>query len=262
MAAICLLAGLAVGALGLAAVLYRGNATASIATTDESNHGVTRHKLSPQASDAIALRTLELASARKRVKELEQKTNEQTAALSDARRELQNLAAQAQTLREQRNESLDWLLALLGEELPPTDPTTSSSDQENSTAESSTRSDSAQWEQLAEVENLRDELELSRAALAEAEAARQIERAEAEAAREQLEATAIELVNKIGPDAVTALIDGLENPDAEIRRLAAKALRSFGENGQAAIPALTMALADPNLRVREEAAMALQAIRD
>jgi HEAT repeat protein len=259
MAAICVLAGLTVGAIGLAAVLYRGHSAAHQDLDRATSGGVTRHKLSAATSDAIALRSLELASARKRVKELEKQVGTQAKALSDARRELQNLAAQAQTLRDQRNESLDWLLALLGEDLPPADPTPTAP--ENGSRETP-QSDARQWEQLVEAEDLRNELELSRAALVDAEAARQVERVDLEAAREQIEASAIELLAKIGPEAVTALIEGLDNQDPEIRRLAAKALRGLRENAQPAIPALTMALADPDLRVREEAAMALQVIRD
>ena len=69
--------------------------------------------------------------------------------------------------------------------------------------------------------------------------------------------TAADALWRIGPAAVPALIERLQDPDAYVRFLAARSLAHLGPDAEAAVPELMVALDDPEELVRRQAARAL-----
>jgi HEAT repeat protein len=70
-------------------------------------------------------------------------------------------------------------------------------------------------------------------------------------------ATYLGIIHEGGPDAVRALIRGLQDPQIEVRLASATALGSFGADADAALAALRKASADPDPEVAREAGVTL-----
>ena len=75
-------------------------------------------------------------------------------------------------------------------------------------------------------------------------------------------AAQMEVVRRIGAEAVNGLIDSLESPRAEVRAWACDALADLGTDAADAVPALRLLANDADPEVRIRAAVALQAIVD
>lgn len=235
----------------------------------ESNKpGAALPQVSGKQADAIALRTMELAKAREAVRAAEARWSDEVRRRAALTLELERLRNEVESLRAERNETLDFALQLLQElqarDLPelaaPTQPEQQPAGQQHGAA---APSDALVGDLLSEVQQLRSRLEESQSALAAlAERTADMEDAALQQQHRMTQA-AIRVLRQTNTEAaVAALIAELQSPYAEVRRWAARSLEGLGPDAQQAIEPLNALLADPDSTVREAAAAALRAIHD
>ncbi len=261
-AAVCCLAGLLVGGFGLAAFQHALDRRSPPPVPEVSDDEIKMRRISPQANDAIALRTMELLKARERIGELEQQASQRALDYLEANRQLSQLQAEVTELRQERNDSLDLVISLLSD---PTLTSAPPAEVETPRPEPSTPvvSDGLRdLERLLEIEQLRAELDEMQLAINAMQAQQAVVVTALRDDWERSENAALRVVSAAGASAVPALITQLESDQPTVRRWAARALRTLGLQALDAVPSLRLALSDPDETVRREVEAALRAIRD
>lgn len=235
----------------------------------ESTKSVTAlPQVSGKQADAIALRTMELLKAREELRAAEARWGDEVRRRAVLTLELERLRSELESLRVERNETLDFALQLLQElqarDLPES-PAQTQLEQQPAGQQPGTAapSDAVVGDLLNEVQQLRSRLEESQSALAAlVERTADIEDAALQQ-QHRITQAAIRVLRQTNSEAaVAALIAELQSPYAEIRRWAARSLEGLGPDAQQAIEPLNALLADPDSTVREAAAAALRAIHD
>jgi Tfp pilus assembly protein PilO len=269
-AVVCLLSGLLIVVLGLAFFASDKLPRLRQHASDTTETKLSPRMLSPQASDAIALRAMELVKAKASIRQLEAELEERTKSQRGLQQRLANMETSYQQMRSERDESLNWLLELLAQPAMEEPAETASESASTATSEQPSTTNAAelndnelaQLNQALQIEELRSQLVELDAALAASQIQAASELRAARADRERAEEAVTRALLLIGPPAVPALVEALEDQQADVRLWAARTLRAFGEQAEPATAALTLALADPDFRVRAEAAQALEAIHD
>ena len=216
---------------------------------------------------AIALRALELATARARIAELESNSLQYQQRIRELQQKLRQIDEQFTVADLERHESLQWLTTLLasGEQGTNVHPPGAEPSEISNSADSDADAESPELDTLErqlELEGLREQVTALRTLLKQLQTEADMELAELHFRKQELGKTTAELFARLGEAGLPILLEALESPEPLVRQWAADSLRALGPSGQTAIPYLSLALDDPDEQVRLAARDALAAIRD
>jgi hypothetical protein len=215
-------------------------------------------RLPQQTSDAIALRSLELARARDRIAELETRLREEHQQLVTLRTAVERLQTHSSNLEAERDASIDWANTLITKETPPT--TAAAAEEPNAATPANPETPNEQGQ--LEVEELRAQVAEMRGLLDEVEASAENEATQLRTELTRLQQLTADLLSETGSAAVPALSEMLESREPRERLWAARMLKAIGPDADNAMAALMLALSDPDAEVRAAAQEAINAIHE